>query len=56
MASTSRLNAGASYAQNKTLNSKASPTLRLIISELNSLGIHYWLAAGTLLGMFRIFL
>jgi hypothetical protein len=44
---------GAKYGQNQTLNAKALPVLRQIIGKLEQLKMHYWLAAGTLLGWYR---
>ena len=41
---------GSNYTQNSRFNSRAMPILRHIISHLEYFKVHYWLAAGTLLG------
>jgi phosphorylcholine metabolism protein LicD len=44
---------GKSYAQNESRNKMISPVMQHISRKLESLGKHYWLAGGTLLGWYR---
>ncbi len=44
---------GKNYTQNESRNKMISPVMQHISRKLESLGKHYWLAGGTLLGWYR---